>query len=577
MKRCSYLAVVGMLLFVAAGDGAKLVASATSTTPEIGCQRFRELDEMLTEYASDGGPGFAVGVVMDGQLVYAQGFGLANIEYRAPITPRSPFYIASVSKQFTAACAALLVERGQLQLTDDIRKYLPELPDYGHRITVDHLLHHTSGVRDWASLVLFRGEDPRYEQHVGHGDVVRLLCRQKQLNFLPGSMYRYSNGGYVLLATLLERVTGNSLREFSQQEIFEPLGMRNTRYEDNYSEILPGRVVSYRRTASGNYERFLKHFDVYGDGGIVSSLEDMAKWDAQFRTNSIGGERFLDLMHTKGRLNDGRKIPYAFGLMFDSYHGRPTIEHSGGMLGYRADYVRFPDDDISIIILGNSGTAAGLGSKIADHILFSSSAELAVRQPADIPPFHLSEPNNLTGHYWISSSNRYRRIVDRDGKLLLDWGPRTQADELVPESESRFHVVRDGQILGVATLSGQSEEEMVLAYSSVNSLDGFSAVRYDPTPPCSREEVSQFVGNFFSEELDVTYTLSFVDDALMLRMGEAKALQLYPPAEPIVWNSKDMVFVGIGEITFRRNQAGRVIGLSIGDNRVSRVDFLRCE
>ncbi len=185
---------------------------------------------------------------------------MANLEYGVPITPRSPFYIGSMSKQFTAACIALLVQRGKLRLTDPVRKYVPELPDYGVPLTIENLIHHTGGVREWSSLVLFAGQDRRFEQHVDNRDMLRLLLRQKALEFVPGSQYRYSSGGYILLAEIIERVTGQSLRAFARENLFQPLGMHETFYDDNYAEIVPGRVESYRRVDANHYERLLRAY-----------------------------------------------------------------------------------------------------------------------------------------------------------------------------------------------------------------------------------------------------------------------------------------------------------------------------
>jgi CubicO group peptidase (beta-lactamase class C family) len=212
-----------------------------------------------------------------------------------------------MSKQFTAACAALLIQQGKLRLSDQVRKFIPELPDYGFRtpLTIEHLIHHTGGVREWSSLVLFAGQDRRYEQHLDNADVLRLLLRQKSLEFEPGAQFRYSSGGYVLLAEVLERVAGQSLPRFARKHLFEPLGMEHTFFDDNYAAILPGRVESYRTAGNGTYERILKHFDLYGDGGVVTTVEDLARWDANFYHPKIGGKAMVDLLLTPGRLNDG--------------------------------------------------------------------------------------------------------------------------------------------------------------------------------------------------------------------------------------------------------------------------------
>jgi CubicO group peptidase (beta-lactamase class C family) len=208
-----------------------------------------------------------------------------------------------MSKQFTAACAAVLVQQGRLRLDDDVRKYIPEMPDYGKRLTIDHLIHHTGGVREWSSLVLFAGRDLRYEDRLDNEDVFRLLRRQKSLEFDPGAEYRYSSGA-TNFTVIIERITGMSLNDFAQKSIFEPLGMKNTFFESNYAAILPARE-SYRPKADGTYERILKHFNLYGDGGVITNIEDLARWDEVFYKDQIGGKEFRDLLLTQGRLNSG--------------------------------------------------------------------------------------------------------------------------------------------------------------------------------------------------------------------------------------------------------------------------------
>jgi len=273
----------------------------TATKPStLSSSEISAIDGLFARWNSTHSPGFAVGVIRDGSLVFAKGYGMANLEYAVPINSHSPFYIASMSKQFTAACAALLIREGRLHLEDDVRKYIPELPDYGKRLTIDQLIHHTGGVREWSSLVLFAGHDRRYEDRLDNKDIHRLLLRQKSLEFEPGTEYRYSSGGYQLLTEVIERITGMSLNDFASEKIFQPLEMKNTFFESNYAALLPGRVESYRPKGDGTYERILKHFDVYGDDGLITNIEDLSRWDNVFYGDRIGGNGFHDLLLTQG-------------------------------------------------------------------------------------------------------------------------------------------------------------------------------------------------------------------------------------------------------------------------------------
>jgi CubicO group peptidase (beta-lactamase class C family) len=332
----------------------------------------RRIDSVFARFTSDG-PGCAVGVFQGGRVVYEHGYGSANIEYAVPITPRTPFIMGSVSKQFTAAAIALLVERGRISLDDDVRKYVPELPDYGQRVTVDELVHHTSGVRDFWALVDAAGM--RFDDGYTVDDVVRFAARQRHLNFAPGTEYSYSNTGYVLLGVIVQRVTGLSLRKFAANEIFAPLGMNDSHYHDDHTEPVRGRAIAYQPVPAkvGQWRIDVWNNDIVGQGGVMTTLEDLQKWDENFYTGAVGGRSFLARQLTRGKLTDGKTLAYAFGLEIGEYRGLPMVEHTGSTGGYRTDIIRFPGEHTSVVTLCNVTTAdaGGLAHRVADVVLAS--------------------------------------------------------------------------------------------------------------------------------------------------------------------------------------------------------------
>ncbi|MGE0552976.1 MAG: serine hydrolase domain-containing protein [Gemmatimonadales bacterium] len=397
------------LAWLAIGPGTALGQSA----------RERAVDSLFAAWNQSTSPGCAVGVVQDGRFVYRANYGMANLEAGRPIGARTAFYMASVSKQFAAAAVALASLQGKLSLDDDIRRFLPEMPDYGRPITVRHLVHHTSGIRDYLGMLAL---NRRLDQANSDEDVLRLIARQRALNFPTGSEYSYSNSGYMLLSLIIERATGSSLREYAERELFGPLGMRDTYFYDDHTKPHPAgdrRAIGYQGDESRGFRSgVLPNFEQVGDGGLISTVEDALRWDQNFYDGKVGGGRFLSLIQTPGQLSDGSGIEYAFGLMVRDYAGLRTVVHSGGFMGYRTIIQRFPDQRFSVIILCNEGSATpeSLAPAIAD--LYLIDALDAAQRP-------------LTGEYYSDELDVAWTIAADRGhlRLLGPSGPVTLSSE----------------------------------------------------------------------------------------------------------------------------------------------------
>ena len=297
----------------------------------------RWVDSILAPLASRQSPGCAVGVRENGGLVLAKGFGMADLEHDTQITPETPFYIASLSKQFTAMAVVLLARDHRLSLDDSIRKWVPEVPSFGAPITLRELLHHTSGLRDYFTLLAVSGWPT--DGHLTEHDFLALVGRQKSLNFAPGDEFLYSNTGYALLSIVVKRASGQSLRDFAAERIFKPLGMMHTEYRDDHTSLIRERALGYQPEGQ-RYRLSQPQFDVVGDGGVYSTIDDLAKWDANFETGRVGGKEGIELMQTPGRLNDGQEIQYALGLNVGDFRGHTTYSHSGA---YGGDVDRFAE------------------------------------------------------------------------------------------------------------------------------------------------------------------------------------------------------------------------------------------
>lgn len=343
-----------------------------------------KVDAVFAEFDKSGSPGCVLGVIHDGQLVYTKGYGMADLQRGAPLRPDGVFYMASVSKQFTAASIALLAQQGRISLDDDVRKYVPELPDYGKLITIRHLIHHTSGLRDY--LTLMSMADMPYGGEYEPDDILELIARQEELNFDPGDEYLYSNTGYFLIPVIIERVTGRSIREYAEEYLIGPLGMQHTHFHDDYTHSVANRVYSYGENDEGGFElEFLDKFDQVGSGGLLTTVGDLLYWDRNFYDAGVGGKEFIDLLHTRGVLNKGDTLDYAFGLTLSEYKGLRTVSHGGSMMGFRTHLLRFPEQRFTVACLCNLGSIdpGVLSQRVADVYLRNAFQERLAEYAGD--------------------------------------------------------------------------------------------------------------------------------------------------------------------------------------------------
>jgi len=333
-----------------------ILASVTLARPGFGDERADRIDRIFAAYDKPDSPGCAVAVIHQGKVIHQRGYGRAHLEWDAPITSSTVFHVASLSKQFTALAVALLAEEGKLSLDDDVRKYVPELPNYGTAITLRHMLQHTSGLRDVSGLMGFAGWRP--SDLVTNRDALDLAVRQKVLDFKPGERHVYGNTGYILAGIIVQRVSGQPLRAYTEEHIFKPLGMKNTHFHDNHAEVVKNRAWAYS-LRSGRPEIAVPTFDLVGSTGLFTTTEDLARWDQNFYDRRIGRKSALEEMLTPGKMNNGEPIrfghdlSYGLGLVIGRYRGLKIITHSGADRGYRAEFLQFPEQRLTVIVLGN--------------------------------------------------------------------------------------------------------------------------------------------------------------------------------------------------------------------------------
>jgi CubicO group peptidase (beta-lactamase class C family) len=343
-----------------------------TTEPAAQASLKEPLDAVFSEFDRDDGPGLAAAVIFQGEMLYENGFGLANVEQATPITPDTIFRIGSTSKQFTAFCIALLADRGELDLDADIRTYITELPEFDTPVSVRNMVHHTSGIPDYVDL--HRLEGVSLDDHITTADTLETLGKVAKLSFEPGEQWAYSNSNYLLLGELVRRISGSTLREFAEQNIFEPLGMTSTHYHDQFAEVVVGRADGYMQVPGSYPVQWLKNnttWDQVGDGGVFTSVRDLARWDANFYDNKLGGgQALLDLIQTPGKFNNGDEHQYAFGLGIRRQLGRDVVEHAGGWVGFSAQMMRFPEESLTVIVLSNcQAPSAQLAMQLSSMLL----------------------------------------------------------------------------------------------------------------------------------------------------------------------------------------------------------------
>jgi CubicO group peptidase (beta-lactamase class C family) len=415
-----------------------IVCSAASlSTAALADSLESRVDAVFADLDSTHSAGCATAVIRDGKTVFANGYGMANLDHNVPITPETVFDIGSTSKQFTAAAIALLALDGRLGLDDDVRKYIPELPAYDKTITVRHLLHHTSGVRDYAALLTLSGVDDH--DVFSYQDLVVLTARQKNLNFIPGHEHLYSNTGYILLAIIVQRVSGQAFGEFVEQRIFEPLGMTHSLVYEDRNRVIANRATGYSLGSDGSHR--IDHywnFALGGDGQVYTTVGDLALWDSNFYDPIVGGAKFLEMLHTRGELNNGEDIDYALGLFHGEYRGLKTVDHGGAWGGFRAQFIRVPEHRFSAVVLCNLATS-GPDKRVQQLVDIYLEQHLTPQETRAVTGTVAVDPGLLEsyeGQYQLEVGILLS-ITSKDGALRLQAGD-SPLMELIPLSNTEF-------------------------------------------------------------------------------------------------------------------------------------------
>jgi CubicO group peptidase (beta-lactamase class C family) len=468
------------------------------------------LDWYVNQKITAESPGLALAVIRDGDVVFKKGWGLANLEYDIPVTPATVFHVASVSKQFTAFAITRLIQQGKLSLDDDVRKYLPEMHDFGTKITLRNLLFHTSGLNNQWTLLVLAGE--RNGDVVTQSDIMKLLENQTELRFKPGEKFEYCNSGYTLLSEVVAKVSGKSFVDFSRDEIFEPLGMTNSHFHTNSLEIVKNMAYSYYPSVGGGYHKNILNYETVGATGLYTTVEDLAKWIANFQNPRAGDAVPLAMMQESGRLNSGKKTGYGMGLFIEEFRGARLIQHGGADASYRSFVLWFPDLRLGVALVSNLGSinSREIALTAAEIYLGDQLQPLKPTEPdIEIPSVQLSpaELDRYVGKYEFYDGSFIREIY-RVGNHLESRENNDPASVLAAKGNNRFDA-------GEGWMVFQDKASGVALQFTNNWGEVFDRIS---SPKESQPDLSAYVGDYWSAELETFLKIHLRDGQLVLEL-----------------------------------------------------------
>jgi CubicO group peptidase (beta-lactamase class C family) len=503
-------------------------------------------------------PGCAVAVASEGKTVVAKGYGMADLEHHVSILPDTIFEAGSVAKQFTAAAVLLLARNDKLSLDDAVRKYIPELPDYGAPLTIRHLLTHTSGIRDWGAIAAIAGH-PRTTRVFTQADVLDIITRQRSLNFEPGSHWSYTNSGYNLAAIIVERVSGMRFAQFTAERIFEPLGMKSTTWRDDFTRIVPNRALAYSSSPDG-FHTFMPFENAYGNGGLLTTVGDLLRWNQNFDSTVVGDEKFVQAQTTVATLNGGEPTGYALGLGVSVFKGTREISHDGSTAGYTADLLRLPDKHLSVAVLCNVSNAdpAAYAHAVAD--LFMRSDGDKHEQPVSANALPVQISSDMVGTYRNVDTGAPYRLSADGARLLLRAMVGGPSIPLTPVAPTGF----------TTPFGAKAQFDTTHRVLRFTNDSGGTVLTVERVPPGSTSEMAldDFIGNYTSDEAETQMAVSVDRGTLVLRRGR----DVFPltPAYLDVFTNPQM-----GTVLFRRDPQRRVDAFSIAQDRVWNLRFSR--
>lgn len=531
----------------------------------------KKIDGLFTKWNTPNTPGCVIGIVRNDSLIYAKGYGLANIEYGVPNTPETIYHMASVSKQFTAYAIVLLAQQWKLKLDDDIHKYLPWFPDLKEKITIRHLLNHTSGIRDQWQLLAISGT--RLDDVIKQEQIVKLLSKQKALNFKPGDQYTYSNSGFTMLAEIVKSVTGKTLRQFTDSVIFKPLGMNNTHFHDDYTEVVKNRSYSYYPREGGGFNNSILSYSNAGATSLFTNVNDLAKWLVNFYNPKVGTAEDIKLLTQKGKLNSGKESDYALGIVVNEFNGWKQYSHNGADAGYRTFATSFPDLKMGFIIFSNVGdfdigrkgyeltslfvkdTAKKATKPVASAIDTSKAVLKDVVRTAKFSGNYISEDGAQFSFKLKNQKLYWERYGQTD--LLLNAGRDTFMVANAPDVKFLFSTISPGDTL-INQWWPDGKRSLLKYVSSANYTE---------------KQLQTYTGTYYCPELDCKYGITLKGRDLILTNSKYEDTKLRLIGQDHLRSD----FWWMGHLKILRDNKNQIKGFEVNDGRVMHLRFNKIE
>jgi CubicO group peptidase (beta-lactamase class C family) len=524
-----------------------------------------KLDNLFSPWNNTNSPGWAIGIVRNDSLIYAKGYGMANLEYSIPITPETIFHMASVSKQFTAYSIVLLARQGKLKLDDDIHKYLTWFPDLKEKITIRQLLNHTSGIRDQWQLLAIAGT--RLDDVITQEQIIKVLSKQQALNFKPGEQWNYSNSGFTILAEIVKSITGQSLRKFTDSAIFKPLGMKNTHFHDDYTEIEKNRAYSYQRENPFKFSNSVLSYSNAGATSLFTNINDLSKWVMNFYNPVVGSQADIEQLVQKGKLNSGVELNYALGISSDKYNGWKQYSHSGGDAGFRTYLTVFPELKMGFFVFSNLGDVNVYEKTYSMANLFIN--DTTVKAPvADITidsskAILKDEPRiaNFAGNF-ISEDGAQFNFILSNHKLY--WERYGRSDLLYTGPKDSFFVAKAPEVKFVFNTT-KDKSVQVNQYWPDNSR---LLAKYN-TDSIQAKQQQQYTGVYYCPELDCKYTIILKDRALVMTNNKYDDSKLKLVGADHLFTD----YWWMGHLKILRDGQHKITGFEVNDGRIRHLRF----
>jgi len=530
----------------------------------------KKIDSLFIKWNNENSPGCTIGIVRNDSLIYGKGYGMSNLEYGIQNNPETIFHMASISKQFTAYSIVLLARQGKLSLDDDIHKYLSWFPDLKEKITIRNLLNHTSGIRDQWQLLAISGT--RLDDVIKQEHIIKILSKQRALNFKPGEQYSYSNSGFTMLAEIVKSVTGQLLRKFTDSAIFKSLGMNNTHFHDDYTEIVKNRSYSYDRTDSDHFANSILSYSNAGATSLFTNINDMSKWIMNFYDHKVGDQKDIDQLTQKGKLNSGKELTYALGIVSDTYKGWRQFSHGGADAGYRTYLTVFPDLKMGFIVFSNVGDfdAGSKAYAIADLFIKDTAKknDAAMKEKKDSSVAILKDSLSMKkflGNY-ISDDGLQMSFEIRQGKLYNHVFNQTLL--LVKGQKDTFSIFNVPDVKIIFSIKAKDTNAVAITPDQTYYLK-----KYIKDTSQSDQLLKTYTGTYYCPELDCKYGIALKDHHLMLTNNK------YDDAVLTLIGTDHLTsdYWWMNHLMIMRNNKNQITGFEVNSGRIMHLKFNKIE